>query len=312
MAFELIVLLVVIAFVAVSGFVAMLFITWPISKNVYNEYLVRTSADKWNRTCSAPDNEEQMAMWNEGARWAEENKDYMKEVCVCNDGFKLFGEYYDFGFDSCAIILSGRCESLGYSYYFAKPYMDAGLNVLVIDARCHGKSDGKYFSIGVYESRDLKVWMDYIEKEFAVKRFYLHGICIGSCSALLLAEAEDCPKSLKGIVLEGCFTDFRESFKQHMIEKKKPLFPVLDLVMLQINRHAHINVYAKTPIKAVKNIHIPILFLFGKKDIFSVPAKSQKLFDACASEDKKLVWFEVGGHSHLRINNLEKYDKEIK
>ena len=57
---------------------------------------------------------------------------------------------------------------------------------------------------------------------------------------------------------------------------------------------------------------IPILFLFGKKDIFSVPAKSQKLFDACASEDKKLVWFEVGGHSHLRINNLEKYDKEIK
>ena len=49
----------------------------------------------------------------------------------------------------------------------------------------------------------------------------------------------------------------------------------------------------------------------GKKDIFSIPKKSQILFDSCAATDKKLVWFEKGGHSHLRINNREAYDNAI-
>ena len=54
-----------------------------------------------------------------------------------------------------------------------------------------------------------------------------------------------------------------------------------------------------------------LLFLYGTQDIFSIPEKSKKLFAACAAEDKKLVWFDKGGHSHLRINNIEKYDATI-
>ena len=54
-----------------------------------------------------------------------------------------------------------------------------------------------------------------------------------------------------------------------------------------------------------------VLFLYGEKDIFSLPKKSKMLFDACSAKDKKIVWFLEGGHSHLRINNTEKYDNAI-
>ncbi|MBR2476685.1 MAG: alpha/beta fold hydrolase [Clostridia bacterium] len=306
------IILALVVFLAISGFAVMLFITYPISKNVYNEYLVKSSDDKWGRTCSAPENAEQVQMWDDGNTWGRENKSAMTEVSIRNDGLSLFGEYFDFGGDTCVVILPGRCECLQYSYYFAKPYQEAGYNVLVIDSRCHGKSDGKYSTIGRCEAEDLKAWIKFIKEEFGINRFWLHGICVGSAAALLAASSEDCPKGIEGIVLEGCFTNFRESFKQHIIEKKKPVFPVLDLVMYHIWRNAGTNVMAKSPIKAVKNIRCPILFLFGKKDIFSLPPKSQKLFDACASADKKLVWFDKGSHSHLRINNTEKYDAEIK
>ena len=306
------ILLIIIALLAISGLVVMFFITYPISKKVYMEFLVRTSDDKWGRSCSAPENEEQLQMWETGNKWAMKNKQNMKEVSIKNAGLALFGEYYDFGGDTCVIILPGRCECLQYSYYFAKPYHEAGQNVLVIDSRCHGKSDGKYSSIGLYESEDLKAWINFAKKEFGINKFWLHGICVGSVAALLAASSQDCPDSIDGIVLEGCFTDFRESFKQHMVEKKKPIFPVLDFVMFHIRRYAGTNVRATAPIKTVKKIHCPILFLFGKKDIYSLPPKSQKLFDTCVSQHKKLVWFDKGGHSHLRINNTEKYDNEIK
>lgn len=81
--------------------------------------------------------------------------------------------------------------------------------------------------------------------------------------------------------------------------------------MLQIYRHTGSNVYRRKPIRAVKKMHQKALFLFGKEDVFSIPVKSRKLFDACASQEKKLVWFEHGSHSHLRLNNVETYDNAI-
>ena len=124
-------------------------------------------------------------------------------------------------------------------------------------------------------------------------------------------ENTECPDIVKGMVTEGCFINFRETFKQHMIADNRPLFPVLDLVMWQIKKHTGVNVIKKSPIKSMPNINQRMLFLFGKKDIFSLPKKSQMLYDACASKDKKLVWFDEGGHSHLRINNKDKYDREV-
>lgn len=307
------IILIVIAFLIISGFIAMLLYTVPIAKRVYQEQLVRTSKEKWGRVCSAPDNEEQFQMWNDGVKWAEENRDRMTEVETENDGFHLFGEYYDFGADRCVIILPGRCESLMYSYYFAEPYKKAGFNVLAIDTRCHGKSDGKYNTIGVKESRDVLRWARLAKEKLNNKEVWFHGICIGTSAGIFAMTDKDCPEYVKGFVTEGCFVSFRETFKRHMIAEKRPLFPVLDLVMLLINRHTGTNVYKDKPISAIKKLkpETKVLFLYGKKDIFSVPEKTQQLFDACSAKNKKLVWFSEGGHSHLRINNTEKYDKVI-
>ena len=307
------IILFVLIFLLLSGLVFMLIYTYPISKKVYKEQLVRTNAEKWGRVCSAPENSEQLEMWNEGIKWASANQEHMTEVKIENDGFKLFGEYFDFGAERCVIIIPGRCESLIYSYYFASPYKDADFNVLGIDTRCHGKSDGTYNTIGVKESSDVIAWSKLMAERFCNKEIWYHGICIGTASAIFAIIDKKCPDYVKGFVTEGCFVSFRETFKQHMIADKRPLFPVLDLVMLHINSHTKTNVYKDKPIRAIKKLKkdARVLFLYGEKDIFSLPKKSQKLFDACSAEDKKIVWFSKGGHSHLRINNTEKYDKAI-
>ena len=301
----------IVAFLLLSGLVVMLVMTLPIAKKVYNQTLVRTSPDKWGHSCSAPEHPEQIAMWNEGCRWAEQYKEHIRELHVENDGLKLYGQYFDFGSDRCVIILPGRCECHKYSYYFAEPYRAIGFNVLVIDSRCHGASDGKYCTIGVKESEDLRVWIELLTKKLNIRSVWLHSICVGSSTGLLLMEKEDCPKEVAGIVMEGCFTTFRETFKQHMIADRRPLFPVLDLVMLQIRRHTGTNVLKSSPQRCLEKIKKPVLFLNGREDRFSLPVKSQKLFDLCASGKKKLVWFEKGSHSHLRLNNVEQYDKSI-
>ncbi len=301
-----------ILILAIGGMIPMLVKTVPIARRVYRTQLVRETPDKWGRVCSAPENEEQLAMWNDGCAWAEARSAEMQEVAIENDGLKLYGEFYRFSEGKrCVLILPGRCECLKYSYYFAAPYERAGLNVLVIDTRAHGKSDGKFNTLGRAESGDVKAWARFLEQELGQQEIYLHTICIGTASAIYAMAAEDCPASIKGLITEGCFITFRETFKRHMMADHRPLFPVLDLVMLEIWRVAGTNQWKYAPIRYMKKLNQRVLFLYGEKDIFSIPEKSKKLFAACGSSDKKLVWFEKGGHSHLRINNKEQYDQAI-
>jgi len=306
-------ILAIVAGLLLGGLIFMLVYTYPIAKRVYREQLVRTEPDKWQRTCAFPDDEEQVQMWHEGIAWMEKNRDRITEVEIENDGLHLVGQYFDFGKDRCVIILPGRCESLVYSYYFAPPYEKAGFNVLVVDTRAHGLSEGKYNTIGVQESKDVLVWAQLAHDRLGNQQIYFHGICIGTSSGLFALSAKNCPEYLRGLVTEGCYVSFRETFKRHMIALNRPRFPVLQFVMWQIYRHTGTNVYKYKPIRAIRRIRpdCRILFLYGEKDIFSIPPKSRKLFAACASQDKKLVWFHKGGHSHLRINNTEKYDQAI-
>lgn len=306
-----IILIIAVAVLLVGGVTAMLIITVPISKKVYFNTLVRDTPDKWGRVCSDTSNEEQLQMWSSGCEWAEQNKGFASEVMIENDGLKLYGEYYDFGFDSCVIILPGRCESLKYSYYFAPPYQKSGCNVLVIDTRAHGKSDGKYNTIGTKESGDLIKWVEFLEKEHSIKNVFIHSICVGTSTAIIAMTSQDCPKSVKGLVTEGCFVSFRECYRTHMIYENRPLFPVLDLVMLLIRKHAHAKLTRQAPIRLVKKLRQPILFIFGEQDVFSLPPKSKKLYAACNSKQKQIVWFKKGSHSHLRINNTAEYDKSV-
>ena len=303
----------IVALLILGGVGAMLYITVPLAKKVYHDQLVRTSEEKWGRVCSAPENEEQLQMWNRGIAWAEPRKDRCREVTVENDGLKLWGEYFDFGHDKCVIILPGRCECLIYSYYFAEPYERAGYNVLVVDSRCHGKSDGKYSTVGIKESGDVLAWARFAHDVLGNRGICFHGICIGTSAGLIALTRDDCPDYVRTLVTEGCYVSLRETFKRHMIAEKRPLYPVLDLVMLLLNRTTGIHIYRDTPLRAMKRLpkDTRVLFLYGKKDIFSIPEKSKLLFDACVAEDKKLVWFSEGGHSHLRINNTKAYDDAI-
>ena len=305
------IILIIILVIIISGGIFTYFYCGGIAKRVYSEMLVRTSPDKWGRACSAPEIEEHLEMWNRGVRWADENKSFMKEVQVENDGFRLCGQYFDFGNDKAVIIIPGRSESLMYSYYFAIPYQKAGCNVLVIDIRSHGNSEGTYAYVCSGEDGDLLKWAEMLNKDFGISRIILHGICIGAGTCVLVTARDNCPDYISAVVSEGGYISFPETFRQHMRQINKPVYPVMPMVMRELKKHTGTDVYKTRPIDFINKTRVPYLFLCGKKDLSSLPEKSQMLFDKCGSKDKTIVWFEEGVHSHLRIANEEKYDSTI-
>lgn len=277
---------------------------------VYRVLLVRTKKEKWGRKCSETKDAEQVEMFDEGEKWGEKYASYRQEVSIESDGFKLAAWYFDFGCDRAVIVLPGRSESCLYSCYFAEPYRQMGYNLLLLDNRCHGLSEGKYNNVGFTEWVDVLAWGRFLHDEKKNRSIICHGICIGSATALYAMADKSCPDYFKGLVADGMFTTFRDSFHNHLVEGKYPKFPTTLIVMSLIKKHSHADAFHDGPITRIASYSKPILFLYSKEDKFSLPEEAQRVYDACTAP-KKIVWFDKGRHSHIRINNQEKYDESI-
>ena len=287
-----------------------LFPTWIMAGVLYTVLLVRNKPEKWGRECSIPDDEEYRGMFDEGIVWSERYAACKRPVSVTSDGFRLQGEFFDFGSDRAVIIVPGRMESLLYSYYFAEPYRAAGWSVLVIDNRAHGLSEGKFCSLGVKECHDLLAWGKLLHEDFGIGKVVLHGICIGAAASLYALVKPDCPDYMAGMVADGMYTTFYESFKNHMNEDHHPNFPLSLEVMGHIRLYGGANVVTDGPIRRISELKKPILFLQSREDRFSLPEKAQVLYDKCTAP-KTLRYFDKGAHSRIRVNAPEEYDRAV-
>ena len=286
--------------------------TLLISTVIYTVLFVRTGKEKFGRTCSFPDDPEYVRMFNIGLEWGKQYEAYKRPVEIDSDGFHLVGEYFDFGGTSAVLIVAGRTECLLYSYYFAEPFRKAGRNVLVIDNRSHGLSEGRVSSLGHKEYRDLLAWSRLLHDELGNETVLFHGVCIGASAALFALTSPDCPAYLEGMIADGMYYNFYKSFENHMKADRPHTvrFPVMQVVMLWIRLFSGADVVFDGPFKRIKSLNKPILFLYSQEDTYSTPDQAEYLYAHCHAP-KKLVWFDHGAHSRIRINDTEGYDAVV-
>ena len=150
--------IIVVAALAVTGLLFSIAFTMLIAYKVYSKTLMRDKNSHWGREqCSEPGNPALETMWKRGLEWVKSDEKYIKELTIqSKDKLKLVAKFFDYGFDKTVVILPGRRETLVYSYYYAMPYKKLGINVLVIDQRAHGLSEGTYSTCGIKEVKCLQ------------------------------------------------------------------------------------------------------------------------------------------------------------
>ncbi len=289
-----------------------LWITFETARRVYLHTLSTKMGESWGRVCSAPDNPEQMQMWNDGIAYMKQFEDKKEEVSIINDGLKLCGEFFDFGAKKTALFLCGRCECAFYAYYYAQPYIESGLNVLFIDPRAHGLSEGKLSTAGIKEGQDGVAWMKFLKEKKGQEKVVIHTLCVGGTAGLIAATSDFGHEMVEKIVCDGLFINFLDSYRRHYVDLGHKTFPVYYQIWFWFKLYTGVSVKLSDPYKYVQQLSIPILFIHTKNDKFSVPENLDKLYNVCSSKEKKIAWFDVGSHSHIRNHATKEYDQSIK
>lgn len=214
------------------------------------------------------------------------------------------------------VLCSHGYRSTGDGEYgaMAKFYHDLGCNVLIVDHQAHGESDGKYIGFGYHEYKDCIIWLNYLIDRFGSDiQIILEGISMGSATVMMMTGAPDLPKNVKFTVADCGYTSAYDEFefclKNYIHLPKFPILYSADMFNKSINGYAFKDA---SPIDAVANAKIPMLFIHGDADDFVPTYMVHQLYAACSSEYKDLLLIEGAGHAESYRRDSEKYESKVK
>ena len=161
--------------------------------------------------------------------WMKEMKSFNQEVIKIKsyDGLTLYGIYYEF--------FKGAPVEIMFHGYRGSAERDlcGGLqrckelkrNVLTVDQRGHGRSDGNIISFGIKERYDVQSWANYAYERFGDSvKLIITGISMGS-STVTMASSLELPKTVVGVVADCGYSSAKEIIK--IVVKQLKLSPTI-------------------------------------------------------------------------------------
>jgi fermentation-respiration switch protein FrsA (DUF1100 family) len=239
---------------------------------------------------------------------AEEEAKSERVTVTSHDGLTLTGTYYE-NFKGAPV------EIMFHGYRGnAKRDMCGGINrcfslkrnVLAVDHRGHGLSDGNIISFGIKERYDVKTWAEFAEKKFGDKiPLIITGISMGAAT-VLMASSLPLPKTVVGVVADCGYSSGREVIEATIKNMKLPPKLFYPFVRLGGKIFGGFDIEETSPVEEVKKAKLPIIILHGTTDETVPYYMGEKIYDACVSE-KRLVSFEGAGHGVAFLHDSEKY-----
>lgn len=225
-----------------------------------------------------------------------------------HDGLKLHGLWIPAENAKGTVLLAHGYRStmlVDFGLIF-EVYHNLHLNLLVPEQRCHGKSEGKYITFGVKESRDMQAWIDYHNRHFGNCELIISGLSMGASTMMYLAD-QILPDNVKGIIVDCGFTSPAAILSKVFTSVTHlPGLPSVLAADLFARVFAGFSLYQKDSRKTLAKSRLPILMIHGLGDDFVPSYMTQQGYDACTSE-KTLFMVEEAGHGTSYLKQPERY-----
>lgn len=238
---------------------------------------------------------------------------FEKVSIISHDGLKLTGRYYhvkDGGAleIACHGYKGNAIRDFCGNYIMAK---EDGRNLLLIDERCHGSSEGHTITFGILERKDVLGWIKYANKRFGTVPIMLSGVSMGAATVLMVSGM-DLPKNVKAILADCPFDAPANIIKKVLGQDRGlPVKFVYPLILLGGKLYGKFNLEEDTPIQAVKKSKVPILLIHGDADRF-VPYEMSCNIHKAAPDKIEFHTIHDAGHAINYVSKPEQYTRIVK
>ncbi len=184
---------------------------------------------------------------------------------------------------------------------------NAGFSVLMFDFQAHGESAGSQVTFGFLESRDVQAAVEYLKATVPGERIGMIGLSMGGAAATLATPALE----IDALVLEAVYPDIERAVSNRISSQLGSWSRLLTpLLTLQLRPRMGISVDDLKPVKQVRSLEFPKLFIAGEKDEYTTLDESKELYES--SSGLKSIWIVPNaGHVDFHSTDKESYESKV-
>ena len=212
------------------------------------------------------------------------------------DGLTLSGRYYH--------VKDGAPLDIGFHGYRSSPMTDFSggselsfemeHNLLLVDQRAHGKSEGRTIAFGVQERQDLLKWVNYAVERFGADvKILLYGVSMGGATVLMASELA-LPSNVKGIVADCPFASPIDVILHVGKDMPVPDWLIRPFAILGAKIFGGFDLTEADARESVRHTTVPILIIHGEADHY-VPCE---LSDITASNPSMVTRYTFPEADH--------------
>lgn len=225
------------------------------------------------------------------------------------DGLTLRARYYEFAPDAPVELLfhgyrgnGERDMSAGIERCFA-----LGRSAFIIDHRASGTSDGHTVTFGIKERKDCIDWTKFAAEKFGKDRkLIITGISMGAATVAMMSADPELPDTVACALCDCPYSSAREIIMKVVGEMHLPPRLIYPFIRLGARLFGGFNLDEYSPIEAVKNAKIPIIYIHGTTDSF-VPHEMSVALHAATCTDTAICLIDGAPHGLAFPTDKEKY-----
>ena len=231
---------------------------------------------------------------------------------LSEDNLKLKGYYINKFPESkkLMIMVHGYTANHIINLQYINMFLEKEFNILLIDERAHGNSEGVYPTYGIMESKDLHKWIEFMKGKLGDDiEIGLHGQSMGGATVLMYGGIYN---DVKFIIADCAYSDAKE-LMDYRFRRILKIFPKLIyyLARIRIKIQCKFDIEDASPINYIKDKEIPVLFIHGTNDMTVPHYMSEEMYKGKIGSHNKL--FLVKNAEHMKAYPMDKlgYEKIV-
>ena len=210
---------------------------------------------------------------------------------------------------TCVIFFHGLSANKSFLSNEAAMFRKWGYNVMLVDMRAHGNSEGNTSTYGIKETDEVQKAFEWAGSK-GNEKIILYGMSMGSAVALkAVADKKIQPAA---IIADMPFNNLRQLLGAKAEDLGFPSEPFATLVTFWIGIERGYNGFEhRVPDYATK-VHCPVLVQWGARDRFVDREEITEIYDHISSTHKKLVIYPDADHQSLLVVDPLAWEKEVK
>ena len=216
------------------------------------------------------------------------------------------------------VLLSHGYGGSGYKdlVIFADYYLKKGFDLLIIDQRTHGRSEGSFITFGAREQNDISRWVGkIIEIAGSDCRILLHGWSMGAAT-IYLAVVNGLPDNVKGLVYDCGYAVAEAQMLDtaHKFSKlpKSILWYVMQYAKPLCRLFLGFDMNEAAPFFAADEMMLPIFFVHGAEDSCVPLWMGKSLYKATLHTPyRKMLIVPGAEHTYSYVCDKKGYEQGI-